>query len=179
VNKELLTVRSHSLPFLCLFSGIVIGIGAWPEIMRPGSPWDLIRCVAFSLYGAYSLLLLVRVALLIAVVGVAGALAFSVSGRTGEFGVRLAVGEPRNLLLRVMGEGAAMGIAGLAVGFRCPFATGRESLGRFEDAWCPVGRWVRFRVAACRRDCVSCAGRARSAGRRDESAGNRVRPDAV
>jgi predicted permease len=58
------------------------------------------------------------VALLIAVVGVAGVLAFSVSGRTREFGIRLAVGsQPRHLLLRVMAEGAAMAVAGLAFGF--------------------------------------------------------------
>jgi predicted permease len=57
------------------------------------------------------------VALLIAVVGVAGVLAFSVSGRTREFGIRLAVGsEPQQLLLRVIGEGAAMALGGLAVG---------------------------------------------------------------
>ena len=57
------------------------------------------------------------VALLIAVVGVAGVLAFSVSGRTREFGIRLAVGsEPRHLLLRVIAEGAAIAIGGLAVG---------------------------------------------------------------
>jgi len=57
------------------------------------------------------------VALLIAVVGVAGVLAFSVSGRTREFGIRLAVGsEPRHLLLRVIAEGAAIAIGGLALG---------------------------------------------------------------
>ncbi len=62
------------------------------------------------------------VALLIAVVGVAGVLAFSVSGRTREFGIRLAVGsQPRHLLLRVMREGGAMAIGGLAVGFACGF----------------------------------------------------------
>jgi putative ABC transport system permease protein len=58
------------------------------------------------------------VALLIAVVGVAGVLAFSVSGRTREFGIRLAVGsQPRHLLIRVIAEGAAMAIGGLAIGF--------------------------------------------------------------
>ena len=62
------------------------------------------------------------VALLIAVVGVAGVLAFSVSGRMREFGIRLAVGsQPRNLLMRVMAEGAAMAVAGLAVGFACGY----------------------------------------------------------
>jgi predicted permease len=57
------------------------------------------------------------VALLIAVVGIAGVLAFSVSGRTREFGIRLAVGsQPRHLLLRVIAEGAAMAAGGLALG---------------------------------------------------------------
>jgi putative ABC transport system permease protein len=61
-------------------------------------------------------------ALLIAVVGVAGVLAFSVSGRTREFGIRLAVGsQPRNLLVKVIAEGAAMAVAGLAVGFGCGY----------------------------------------------------------
>ncbi|HTU34569.1 MAG TPA: ADOP family duplicated permease [Candidatus Acidoferrum sp.] len=57
------------------------------------------------------------VALLIAVVGVAGVLAFSVSGRTREFGIRLALGsQPHQLLTRVIAEGAAIAIAGLVVG---------------------------------------------------------------
>jgi putative ABC transport system permease protein len=57
------------------------------------------------------------IALLIAVVGVAGVLAFSVSARTREFGVRLAVGSsPRHLLARVLGEGAAIAATGIAAG---------------------------------------------------------------
>jgi putative ABC transport system permease protein len=63
-----------------------------------------------------------EVALLIAVVGVGGVLAFSVSGRTREFGIRLAVGsQPRHLLIRVIAEGAAMAIGGLAAGVACGF----------------------------------------------------------
>jgi putative ABC transport system permease protein len=62
------------------------------------------------------------VALLIAAVGVAGVLAFSVSARTREFGVLLALGStPGRLLLRVLSEGAlivAVGIiAGVAGGY--------------------------------------------------------------
>jgi putative ABC transport system permease protein len=57
------------------------------------------------------------VALLIAVVGVAGVLAFSVSARTREFGIRLAIGSaPRHLLTRVLREGAVIAGAGVAVG---------------------------------------------------------------
>src|SRR5262249_58614911 len=57
------------------------------------------------------------VALTIAIVGVAGVLAFSVSARTREFGVRLAIGSaPRDLLTRVLGEGAVIASAGIAAG---------------------------------------------------------------
>jgi putative ABC transport system permease protein len=57
------------------------------------------------------------IALLIAVVGVAGVLAFSVSARTREFGVRLAVGAaPRRLLATVLSEGVRIAAIGIAVG---------------------------------------------------------------
>src|SRR5205814_4520538 len=49
------------------------------------------------------------IALSIAVVGVAGVLAFSVSARTREFGIRLALGsQPQRLYQDVIAEGAAM-----------------------------------------------------------------------
>ena len=57
------------------------------------------------------------VALIIAIVGVAGVLAFSVSARTREFGIRLAIGSaPRHLLGRVVGEGTIIAVAGVAFG---------------------------------------------------------------
>ena len=57
------------------------------------------------------------IALLIAVVGVSGVLAFSVSARTREFGVRLAIGStPRNLLMRVLSEGTVTVVIGIAAG---------------------------------------------------------------
>src|SRR5262249_10095689 len=57
------------------------------------------------------------VALAIAVVGVAGVLVFSVSGRIREFGVRLALGsEPRHLLASVVKEGLLMAGTGVFVG---------------------------------------------------------------
>ncbi len=57
------------------------------------------------------------VALLIAVVGVAGVLAFSVSARTREFGIRLAIGStPTHLLVRVLREGVAIGVGGIVAG---------------------------------------------------------------
>jgi putative ABC transport system permease protein len=57
------------------------------------------------------------VALAISLVGVAGVLAFSVSGRTREFGIRLAVGsEPRRILTGVVKEGMVMAAVGVVCG---------------------------------------------------------------
>jgi len=57
------------------------------------------------------------IALLIAVVSVAGVLAFSVSARTREFGVRLAIGStPRHLLTSVLSEGVLIAAIGIAAG---------------------------------------------------------------
>jgi hypothetical protein len=63
------------------------------------------------------------IALLIAVVGVAGVLAFGVSTRTREFGVRLAVGStPHHLLVGVLREGAAIVAIGIVAGVAGGFA---------------------------------------------------------
>jgi ABC-type antimicrobial peptide transport system permease subunit len=57
------------------------------------------------------------IALLIAIVGVGSVLAFSVSARTREFGVRLAVGSaPSQLVWRVVSEGIAIAAIGIAAG---------------------------------------------------------------
>ena len=73
------------------------------------------------------------VALLIAIVGVAGVLAFSVSARTREFGVRLAIGStPTHLLVRVLREGAAIGIGGIVAG-----AIGGVLLSRIVGSFVP------------------------------------------
>jgi ABC-type antimicrobial peptide transport system permease subunit len=66
------------------------------------------------------------VALAIAVVGVAGVLAFSVSGRTREFGIRLAIGsQPREILTGVLGEGLWMTAIGVVAGAAGGFALAR------------------------------------------------------
>jgi putative ABC transport system permease protein len=57
------------------------------------------------------------VALLISVVGVAGVLAFSVSGRTREFGIRMALGaQRRDILTNVLVEGFVIACIGVAAG---------------------------------------------------------------
>jgi predicted permease len=70
------------------------------------------------------------VALLISVVGVAGVLAFSVSGRTREFGIRMALGaQRRSILSNVLIEGlviASIGVtAGVGIGFGLARGIGR------------------------------------------------------
>jgi putative ABC transport system permease protein len=70
------------------------------------------------------------VALTIAIVGVAGVLAFSVSARTREFGIRLAIGSaPHHLLTRVLREGAVIAAAGIIGG-----AVGGIALTRLASA---------------------------------------------
>jgi putative ABC transport system permease protein len=65
------------------------------------------------------------IALLIAVVGVAGVLAFSVSARTREFGVRLAIGSaPSQLLARVLSEGVWIAGIGIGAGVLTAYAIG-------------------------------------------------------
>lgn len=75
------------------------------EVLTP----DRLSSIVFGVFAA--------VALAIALVGVAGVLAFSVSSRTREFGIRLALGsQPRLLLRSVVTEGAAMASLGLVCG---------------------------------------------------------------
>ncbi len=89
------------------------------EVLTP----DRLNTIVFGGFAA--------VALLIAIVGVAGVLAFSVSARTREFGIRLAIGsQRRHLLTRVIAEGAAMAGAGVVAGAAVGFVLARLS-GRF------------------------------------------------
>src|SRR5258708_20090860 len=66
------------------------------EVLAP----DRLNALVFGVFAG--------VAVIIAVVGVAGVLAFSVSARTREFGIRLAIGSaPPRLLVRLLRAGAA------------------------------------------------------------------------
>jgi len=75
------------------------------EVLTP----DKLNAVVFGGFAA--------VALLISVVGVAGVLAFSVSSRTREFGIRMALGAQRHDILKdVLVDGLAMALIGVGVG---------------------------------------------------------------
>jgi predicted permease len=78
------------------------------------------------------------VALAIAVVGVAGVLAFSVSGRIREFGGRLALGStPRRLLAGVVKEGLIMAATGVIAGAVGGFALASLAGSYFPDIRMP------------------------------------------
>jgi ABC-type antimicrobial peptide transport system permease subunit len=78
------------------------------------------------------------VALTIAVVGVAGVLAFSVSARTREFGIRLAIGsQPRHLLTRVIAEGTVITAIGIGAGLACGLVLQRLAGSYFETVRMP------------------------------------------
>jgi putative ABC transport system permease protein len=84
------------------------------EVLTP----DRLNALVFGGFAA--------VALAIAVIGVAGVLVFSVSGRTREFGIRLALGaQPRHLLTGVIAQGAVMAAAGIVAGAVCGYALAR------------------------------------------------------
>jgi predicted permease len=96
------------------------------EVLTP----DRLNSLVFGVFAA--------VALAIAVVGVAGVLAFSVSARTREFGIRLALGsEPRRLLKGVIAEGTLIAAAGVLAGAAFGFMLARLAGRYFLDVKMP------------------------------------------
>jgi predicted permease len=92
------------------------------EVLTP----DRLNTVVFGVFAA--------VALAIALVGVAGVLAFSVSARMREFGIRLAIGsDPRRLVAGVVSKGLAIAALGLVVG-----AAAGYLLARVAGSYLPV-----------------------------------------
>ena len=86
------------------------------EVLTP----DRLNAIVFGGFAA--------VALLISVVGVAGVLAFSVSGRTREFGIRMALGaQPSNILTNVLVEGLIMACIGVGTGVLVGFILTRTA----------------------------------------------------
>ena len=91
------------------------------EVLAP----DRLNAIVFGGFAA--------VALAISIVGVAGVLAFSVSGRTREFGIRLAIGSQASTILTgVLAEGLWMTGIGVVAG-----ATGGFVLARVVGSYIP------------------------------------------
>jgi putative ABC transport system permease protein len=96
------------------------------EVLTP----DRLNSLVFGVFAA--------VALAIAVVGVAGVLAFSVSARTREFGIRLALGSaPQALLKGVIAEGTVIAAAGVFAGAAFGFVLARLAGRYFLDMKMP------------------------------------------
>jgi predicted permease len=96
------------------------------EVLAPGR----LNAFVFSALGG--------IALLIAIVGVAGVLAFSVSARTREFGVRLAVGStPWELRAGVLWDGARTAVIGIIAGAAGGYALARVASAFFENVELP------------------------------------------
>jgi len=96
------------------------------EVLTP----DRLNSLVFGVFAA--------VALAIALVGVAGVLAFSVSARTREFGIRLALGsQPRHLLRGVITEGAVMAASGVLAGAAFGFVAARLARSYFIELKMP------------------------------------------
>jgi putative ABC transport system permease protein len=112
------------------------------EVLTP----DRLNTLVFSGFAS--------VALAIAVIGVAAVLAFSVSGRTREFGIRLAIGaQPLHLVTGVIGEGALMAAAGVVAGAACGYALMQLAGSYFQEVRMPdtgpvIGSAVVLLVAA-------------------------------
>ncbi len=115
-----LFVHTHGDPYSLVspITGLIRGMSVEQPIERAATLEDIraevlspnrLNTLVFGVFAA--------VALAIAVVGVAGVLAFSVSGRTREFGIRLAIGsQPWHLVMGVVWQGALMAAAGVVVG---------------------------------------------------------------
>ncbi|HSF14866.1 MAG TPA: FtsX-like permease family protein [Vicinamibacteria bacterium] len=87
-----------------------------PVVPVPTATWNSI------VFGGFAF-----VAVAIAVVGVAGVLAWSVSARLRELGIRLAIGSrPWDFLTRVVAEGAVIAVVGILGG--CLGVRAREVL---------------------------------------------------
>ncbi|HWZ42425.1 MAG TPA: ADOP family duplicated permease [Candidatus Saccharimonadales bacterium] len=116
-----LFVRAHNDPYALVPSVIrTVHEIAGDQPVERASTLDDIRAEVLTpdrlnaiVFGGFATL-----ALLISIVGVAGVLAFSVNGRTREFGIRLALGaQPRSILTKVLLEGIVIAGLGVTAGF--------------------------------------------------------------
>jgi hypothetical protein len=114
-------------------------VAADQAVERPAALEDIrTEVLAPERLNAFVFSALGGIALLIAVVGVAGVLAFSVSARTREFGVRLAVGStPQDLRAGVLWDGVRTAAIGIAAGAAGGYGLARVAGAFFESVQVP------------------------------------------
>jgi len=90
----------------------------------------LYESVAGSRFRAVLFGIFATIALVLAMIGIYGVMAFSVSQRTHEIGIRVALGAHRmNILRTILREGAGLALLGVATGFVVALALSRALAG--------------------------------------------------
>ena len=96
----------------------LIGMSTQAEQIERRFAQEKVFAQAYALFGG--------LALVVASVGLFGVMSYSVSRRTNEIGIRMALGaERRDVLRLVIGESMALVVAGMAIGTAAALAAGR------------------------------------------------------
>lgn len=96
----------------------VTDIAALPDVLNASVAQPRFRALLLGLFGA--------IALILAAVGIFGVMSYSVSRRTHELGIRMALGaKPGSVLSMILRETLALILIGIVVGVPCALATAR------------------------------------------------------
>lgn len=96
----------------------VTDVATMPDVIEASVAQPRFRTLLLGLFAA--------MALVLAATGIFGVISYSVSRRTNEIGIRVALGASRGAILEmVLRETLALALAGLALGIPCAFAAAR------------------------------------------------------